>query len=168
MKKLIAILSLVILLCACVILQQKTPQPFKATKVLVFKEARTLQLLAHDTVKYECSISLGHNPVGAKQQQGDRKTPEGHYFLDYRNEKTLYYKAIHISYPNQTDRENARKASVSPGGDVMIHGIKKGWGWIGRLHLILDWTLGCIAVTNHDMDVIWNATKNGAPIEIRK
>jgi murein L,D-transpeptidase YafK len=138
-----------------------------ADKVMVFKERRKLQLLDRNKVVFECGISLGENPEGHKEQEGDERTPEGFYTLDWRK-TSLFHKAIHISYPNNKDVAKARLKKVSPGGSVMIHGLKKDWGWIRKLHLTDDWTNGCIAVTNQEMDIIWKHVKNGTPIEIRK
>ncbi|HTZ82952.1 MAG TPA: L,D-transpeptidase family protein, partial [Candidatus Acidoferrales bacterium] len=95
------------------------------------------------------------------------KTPEGTYILDSRNPHSQFYKSIHISYPNAQDRAAARKKGVSAGGDVFIHGLPKGYGWIGAGHRVHDWTDGCIAVTDQEMNEIWRAVSNGTPIEIR-
>ena len=95
------------------------------------------------------------------------KTPEGVYFLDRRNERSQFYRSIHISYPNTEDRARAHKLGVSPGGDIMLHGLPIGYGWIGTGHRARDWTDGCIAVTNEEMDEIWGVFPDGTPIEIR-
>ena len=89
------------------------------------------------------------------------------YILDRRNEHSHYYRAIHVSYPNADDRARARRLGVSAGGDIMIHGLPNGYGWIGKEHRARDWTDGCIAVTNEEMDEIWKVVPNGTPIEIR-
>ncbi len=112
-------------------------------------------------------MTLGGNPVGAKTRQGDHKTPEGNYILDSRNLHSQYYRSIHISYPNTHDRAAARQSGVSPGGDVFIHGLPNGYGWVGPSHRLKDWTDGCIALTNAEMDEVWQAVPNGTPIEIR-
>jgi murein L,D-transpeptidase YafK len=137
-----------------------------ADKVVVHKSKRQLQLLRAGKVLRTYRIALGDNPVGHKRQEGDEKTPEGAYVLDWRNPNSRYYKSIHISYPNAQDREQARRRGVSPGGDIMIHGrngpivLPDGtWKW-------KDWTDGCIAVTNAEMDEIWKLVKNGTPIQI--
>ena len=142
-----------------------TPQ--KADKVIVFKAKRILQLIKNNKVIFQCKVSLGDAPIGQKEREGDEKTPEGNYTLDWRK-KSLFHKAIHVSYPNKTDIKNASKKGFSPGGFIMIHGIKNGWSWIGKLHLLDDWTNGCIAVTNSEMDIIWNQVENNTPIEIKK
>lgn len=139
----------------------------KADKVLVYKSQRVLKLLSKNNVIFECKISLGENPEGHKEQEGDEKTPEGNYILDWRK-KSLFHKAIHVSYPNKDDIVRAKSRGVSPGGLIMIHGLKKNWGWIRKLHLLDDWTNGCMAVTNQEMDIIWKYVENGTPIEIIK
>ncbi len=112
-------------------------------------------------------VALGGDPVGPKARQGDHKTPEGAYVLDARNPHSQFYKSIHISYPGEHDRAIARRDRVSPGGDVFIHGLPNGYGAIGAAHRLRDWTDGCIAVTNEEIDEIWKAVPDGTPIEIR-
>jgi murein L,D-transpeptidase YafK len=113
------------------------------------------------------SIAIGRSPVGAKTRSGDHKTPEGNYVIDAKKSNSRFHRALHLSYPSQTDRERAQAAGVDPGGDVEIHGIENGLGWIGSLHRKLDWTDGCIAVTDGEMDEIWIRVTVGTPIEIR-
>jgi murein L,D-transpeptidase YafK len=112
-------------------------------------------------------VVFGSNPKGHKQQQGDERTPEGEYVLDYKNTNSSYYKSIHISYPNDQDRENAKKLGVSPGGDIMIHGQPNRWGKFSLVTQLFNWTNGCIALSNSDMDAVWNAVDPGTPIQIR-
>ena len=138
-----------------------------ADRVLVLKKERILHLLSHGRVTKSYKIALGGNPVGPKGQQGDHKTPEGMYLLNFRNEHSRFYKSIHISYPNPQDRAAARKRGVSPGGDVFVHGLPNGYGFLGSSHRLKDWTDGCIAVTDEEMDEIWKAVADGTPIEIR-
>jgi murein L,D-transpeptidase YafK len=139
----------------------------KADSVLVIKSERKLVLLRHGDVIREFSISLGSRPVGHKWEEGDQRTPEGYYVLDWRNSTSRFYRSIHVSYPDYTDRSYARMAGVDPGGNIMIHGLPNGsaWAswWVGRW----DWTDGCIAVTNEAMDEIWDSVEEGTPIEIR-
>jgi murein L,D-transpeptidase YafK len=141
----------------------------RVDRVLVFKARRELQLCEGDSVLNRYPIALGRNAGGHKQREGDSRTPEGHYVLDWRNPNSKYYLSIHISYPNAQDERTARSAGVSPGGDIFIHGYPKGmsaalWGrywFLGR-----DWTDGCIAVPNAAMDEIWARVRDGTPIEI--
>ncbi len=128
---------------------------------------RTLELLNQGNVIKTYKISLGSEPVGPKARQGDHKTPEGAYVLDFRNVHSRFYKSIHISYPNEHDRARARQNGVQPGGDVFVHGLPNGFGAIGSAHRLKDWTDGCIAVTDKEMDEIWKAVSDGTQIEIK-
>ena len=135
-------------------------------KVFVDKSARTLQLLSDNKVIKTYHIALGGNPVSHKQQQGDKRTPTGPYILDYKNEKSKFYRSIHVSYPNAADKARAKSRGVSPGGDIMIHGQKNGFGHLAAINQQRDWTDGCIAVTDNEMDEIMAAVEIGTPIEI--
>jgi murein L,D-transpeptidase YafK len=138
-----------------------------ADSVVVLKKERKLILYSQGQVLKAYVVSLGTEPVGPKTRQGDHKTPEGRYILDRRNPKSQYHLSIHISYPNPDQVEKARTHGVSPGGDVFIHGLPNGFGWLGSSQLAADWTDGCIALTNAEMDEIWRAVPDGTPIEIR-
>lgn len=138
-----------------------------ADKILVLKSARTLTLMSGDRVLRTYKVALGRSPVGPKMRQGDHKTPEGSYIIDSKKEHSRFYKALHISYPDAADRERSKKEGYDPGGDVEIHGIENGLGWIGSLHRSADWTDGCIAVTNAEMDQIWDAVAVGTTVEIK-
>jgi murein L,D-transpeptidase YafK len=138
----------------------------KADKVVVYKSKRQMQLLRAGKVLRTYRIALGDSPVGHKKQEGDEKTPEGAYVLDWRNPNSIYYKSIHISYPNPQDHEQARRRGVSPGGDIMIHGMNGPVVLPDGTRKWKDWTNGCIAVTNAEMDEIWGMVKNGTPIQI--
>ena len=126
-----------------------------------------MYLLQNHNIIKKYKIALGENPKGHKVQEGDEKTPEGNYILDYRNDKSSCYKSIHISYPNSQDKANAKKLDVSPGGFIMIHGLHPNIKYLGKLHNLYNWTDGCIAVTNEEMDEIWANVNNGTAIEIR-
>lgn len=138
-----------------------------ADRVVVLKRERTLQLWNHGKIIKTYKVALGGNPVGAKTQQGDHKTPEGVYVLDSRNAHSQYYKSLHISYPNARDRAAARAKAVPPGGDVFVHGLPNGYRAVGAAHRLRDWTDGCIAVTDEEIDEIWATVQDGTPIEIR-
>jgi murein L,D-transpeptidase YafK len=142
-------------------------KPLHADKVVVLKRERTLQLLSQGKVIKTYKVALGGGPVGPKTRQGDHKTPEGLYVLDSRKAHSQFYKALHISYPSVGDRAAAKQSGVSAGGDVFVHGLPNGYGWIGAGHRAKDWTDGCIAVTDEEVDEIWLAVANGTPIEIR-
>lgn len=136
-------------------------------RVLVHKGERRLELLQGDRVLRSYGIALGREPVGPKRREGDGRTPEGAYLLDWRNPESRYHRSIHVSYPNAADRRHARVRGVDPGGEIMIHGLPPGRGWLGAAHRRADWTEGCIAVTNDEMDEIWALVGDGTVIEIR-
>ena len=135
--------------------------------VLVDKSEKKIYLLSEGKQLKEYDVVFGENPKGHKQQEGDERTPEGRYILDYKKADSSFYKAIHISYPNEEDKARARKIGVDPGGLIMIHGQKNGFGWLSWLMQWFNWTDGCIAVTNAEMDEIWQLVEVGTPIEIR-
>jgi murein L,D-transpeptidase YafK len=138
-----------------------------ADKIVVQKSLHRMTLFrgAHELCSYP--VALGRNPVAAKTRTGDRKTPQGDYILDRKNAASGFHLAMHVSYPNAADRERAAKDGVDAGGLIMVHGIKNGLGWLGRLHRLVDWTDGCIALTNPEMDQFWVLVPVGTPIEIR-
>jgi murein L,D-transpeptidase YafK len=138
-----------------------------ANHILVLKSRRKLTLFHNSRPLKTYEISLGRNPIGPKQQAGDHRTPEGDYVIDWRNPKSNFHLSLHISYPNAQDSRRAHDQNMDPGGDIMIHGIQNGLGWIGRFHRWVDWTDGCIAVTDAEMDQVWRAVPDGTPIEIR-
>lgn len=139
----------------------------KADKVVVLKMQRRLDLVLAGQVVRSYHIALGRQPVGQKFHEGDGKTPEGSYVIDWRNPKSRFYRSLHISYPSDKDRRAALLRGISPGGDIVIHGLPNGLGEIGNAHSKWDWTEGCVAVTNDEMDEIWSMVGNGTPIEIR-
>jgi len=112
-------------------------------------------------------IALGRKPVGAKQEEGDMKTPEGIYKIDGRNAQSSFHLALHISYPSDEDNKRAATIGISAGCDVMIHGIRNGFGWIGAFHRWKNWTAGCIALTDEEIEELWRVTPDGTTIEIR-
>lgn len=138
-----------------------------ADRVIVHKKEHTMELMHAGSVIKTYKVALGRNPVGPKQREGDFRTPEGTYIIDSRNAKSSCHRSLHISYPNAADRERARKLGVSPGGNVSIHGIVNGYGYLGAAHRQHDWTYGCIAVTDEEIEEIWRLVDNGTPIEIR-
>lgn len=132
----------------------------KADRILVRKFLREMTLLRGDSVLRTYRIALGPNPVSHKEREGDGRTPEGIYRIDRRNPRSRYHLALHISYPNERDIARAAELGVAPGGDIMIHGLKDGQPREA------DWTQGCIAVTDQEMDEIWHLVDDGVPIEI--
>jgi len=139
----------------------------KADKVVLIKNKRVLLLMRQGEIFKTYKVALGKEPSGHKTKAGDRRTPEGTYMLDSRNADSKFHLAIHISYPKESDILNAHKQGVSPGGDVMIHGLPHDLGRLGKLHRLSDWTNGCIAVTNPEIEEIWRLVPDGTPIEIK-
>lgn len=138
----------------------------QADLIKVDKAARTLTLLRGAKTIKTYQISVGAVPDGHKSREGDGRTPEGRYSIDSRNSRSHFHLALHISYPNADDRRNALQRGVSPGGDIMIHGLPNGLSWLDKLHLKRGWTDGCVAVTNREMDEIWAHVATGTAIEI--
>ena len=142
--------------------------PLKADRLVVLKGERRLVLMRGDRVMKVFRVALGRYPKGAKVREGDARTPEGTYTVDYRldTNKSKFYRALHISYPNRQDRAQARKLGVSPGGQIMIHGLPTKWSAKDVGHPRLDWTQGCIALTNREIDQVWKMVDDGTTIEI--
>jgi murein L,D-transpeptidase YafK len=139
----------------------------KADSVLILKKDHVMELFSGDKIIRTYKVALGQGGLAPKDREGDARTPEGRYVIDSRNAASAYHKALHISYPNSDDRKRAAKLGVAPGGAVMIHGLPNGKGWVGATHRLYDWTLGCIAVTDQEIDEIWNLVPVGTPVEIR-
>ncbi|MBP3345408.1 MAG: L,D-transpeptidase family protein [Alphaproteobacteria bacterium] len=138
-----------------------------ADKILVQKSERKLYLLKNGEVLRSYHIGLGPNPVGHKTQEGDGKTPEGKYKINGRNPKSAYHLSLRVSYPNAEDKANAAKRGVSPGGDIMIHGLPNALSKLRAEKLLKkDWTAGCIAVSDKEIEEIWRMVPNGTEIEI--
>jgi murein L,D-transpeptidase YafK len=142
-------------------------QTQKADSILILKKEHRMELLSGGKVIRTYKVALGSGGLAAKEREGDARTPEGRYVIDSRNSTSHYHLALHISYPNAEDRNRAARMGVSPGGAVMIHGLPKGQEWVGKAHVLYDWTLGCVAVTNEEIDEIWKLVPDGTPVEIR-
>jgi murein L,D-transpeptidase YafK len=141
--------------------------PLAADKILVDKSERKLMLLNEGEVVRTYPIALGRNPEGHKQVRGDGRTPEGLYVIDRRDPDSYFHKSLHISYPNMFDVQNARKTGQQAGGSILIHGTPPGFGPFAPDEPMIDWTDGCIAVTNEALDEIWTAVPDGTIIDIR-
>lgn len=150
----------------CVYLPAQS-QGMRADKVLVLKSKRELLLMNGGRVLKTYRISLGRNPVGAKTRRGDGRTPEGRYTIDTKNGYSRFHLALHVSYPNSTDWARASSTGADPGGNIMIHGLPNGHGPRWETKQFTDWTAGCIAVSDRDIEEIWQAVTGGTPIEIR-
>jgi murein L,D-transpeptidase YafK len=148
-----------------------TATPTKATpsidKVLVVKSERRLHLISRGETLKSYRVSLGKQANGAKRREGDLRTPEGLYWIDWRKTSEKYQLSLHISYPNARDQAYAREQGVPPGGMIMIHGTPLDEEYPEWFFHTLDWTEGCIALKNDDMREIWNMVKDGTLIEIR-
>lgn len=144
------------------------PADMRADRVVIEKGAHRLTLYRGGAPLKSYRVALGRVPVGRKTREGDAKTPEGAYVIDARISDSAFHRALHVSYPNEADREAAGRANVPAGGAIMIHGMRNGLGWLGRTHRLLDWTSGCIAVTNPEIEQIWRAVPNGTLVEITR
>jgi murein L,D-transpeptidase YafK len=160
-------ICLFLLALAAALPAQQQAAPQKADSILILKKDHVLELLAGGKVIRTYKVALGQGGLKPKEREGDARTPEGHYVIDARSAESHYHKALHVSYPNAEDRKRAAKLGVSPGGAVMIHGLPNGKGFVGAAHRLYDWTLGCIAVTDEEIDEIWNLVPVGTPVEIR-
>lgn len=161
-RKRIAQLGVLLFALSCA-LAADYPQ---ADKIVIVKSARTMTLFHGDRVLKTYKVALGAVAVGAKQVEGDHKTPEGSFTIDARNPQSRFHLALHISYPGAADREHARKLGARPGGAIMIHGLPKSFAYLGALHRQTDWTDGCIAVTNAEIEEIWKLTPVGTRVQI--
>ena len=143
------------------------PRDAVPDRILVEKAARRLTLFQNGRALKNYSVALGRAPVGAKKYEGDQRTPEGIYSIDFHKADSDYHLALHISYPDQHDADRAALQGLSAGSDIMIHGLPNGRGWIGRFHRRSDWTAGCIAVTNFEIEEIYRAVPDGTRVELR-
>ena len=146
----------------------EAPLPENAVidRLVVHKSKRTMSAYSKGKLLKTYPIALGKQPVGHKHFEGDGKTPEGKYRINDRNPNSAYHKNLGVSYPNDADKAYAAAQGKSPGGLIKIHGIKNGWGSIGKKHLQRDWTNGCIAVTDEEIDELYRSVKHNAEIEI--
>lgn len=160
----IAISAALLAISASANIVSAPPEP--VDKVLIEKAAHRLTLLSRGKPVRTYQVALGR-ASGPKERKGDRRTPEGLYQIDSRKADSSFHRALHITYPNAADQARARALGVDPGGDIMIHGIRNGLGWLGSLHRKIDWTQGCIAVTDVEIEEIWSMVNDGTPVEMR-
>jgi murein L,D-transpeptidase YafK len=146
----------------------RIPQGVWIDRIVVHKSEHRLDAYSHNQLVVSYRIAIGKKESGAKQYEGDLRTPEGLYTINDRNPNSLYHKNLGISYPNAHDAAVAKELNKPPGGDIKIHGLKNGRGYIGKFHRWTDWTNGCIALTNAEVDELYEHTPLGTPIEIRK
>ncbi len=136
-------------------------------RIIIEKSKRTMTLLRQDNQVLIYRVSLGREPVGPKVMQGDNKTPEGLYFVDEKIRDSIYHRALHLSYPSLAEVERAKSLGVEPGGGIEIHGMRDAQLWMGGEHYLFDWTYGCIALTNNEIEEVWDLVSLWTPVEIR-
>jgi len=139
----------------------------RVTSIVVEKEKRLMTVYNGKRALKTYRIALGGNPLGHKQHEGDSRTPEGRYAIDARNPRSSFHLSLKISYPNRTDTRNARRKGLSPGGAIMIHGTPPGLASLNAMGFYTDWTAGCIAITNAEIEELFAAVRVGTPILIR-
>lgn len=163
--------SLLILVPALVMFGFPTHHAIAASplvdQVVVYKSRKIMQLLRGNKVVRSYRVALGRNPMGQKQRAGDCRTPEGTYIIDRHKKDSGYYKSLHLSYPNSQDLASAINRGFAPGGNIMIHGLPRGYEDLADIHFRRNWTKGCIAVNNNEMDEIWHLVTDGTPIIIK-
>jgi len=146
---------------------EKLPSTTKIDSLIVLKSERKMDVYSNGKIVKTYAISLGKQPIGAKEFQGDNKTPEGIYYINDKNPNSVCYKNLGISYPNEEDIAKSKKLGKPTGGDIKIHGILNSKGWVGKFHRWVDWTNGCVAVTNSEMEELYNLVPIGTKIEIK-
>ncbi len=139
----------------------------RVDRIVIEKALRKLTLLNGERPVRSYQVALGAKPEGHKRREGDQRTPEGTYSIDARNPNSDFFLSLRISYPNEQDLARAKSRGQDPGGQIMIHGLRNGRGWIGSSHQRNDWTDGCVAVTNSEMLEIWRMVDLGTPVEIK-
>ena len=165
--RIVIILTLAGLLIYYFFPENKLQNDIQIDSIVVYKSKREMLVYSNGELQKTYKISLGRQPIGHKKFEGDKKTPEGIYSINDKNPHSGYHKNLGISYPDKEDLEKARQLGKSAGGDIKIHGLKNGIGLIGKFHRWFDWSLGCIAVTNKEVDELYRAVKIGTPIEIK-
>lgn len=162
------ILAVLLYLIHSIFSFQKIPDKITIDRIVVYKSKHELQAWSNGQLIVTYRVAIGRNPVGDKEFEGDYKTPEGFYTINDKNPNSAWHKNLGISYPNKQDIAEAKRLGKSAGGNIKIHGLKNGSTNIGKLHCLQDWTFGCIALTNEEVDELYEHTPIGIPIEIRK
>lgn len=145
----------------------RLPGDCKVEKIVVIKSKRLMEVYSKGELVKTYRISLGGVPVGDKEFEGDKKTPEGEYIISGKNSRSAFHKNLGISYPSPDDIKAAKARKLNPGGEIKIHGIRNGFGFIGKFQRWWDWTAGCIALTDEEVDELYAAVETGTPITIR-
>lgn len=143
------------------------PLSATADSLVVEKVAHRMTLYLGNGASKTYRVALGRGGLADKEREGDLRVPEGHYSIDSRLEQSAFHLALHVSYPDSSDRARATRSGVAPGHSIMVHGIRSGLGWLGRFHRYSDWTAGCVAVTNSEIEELWRVVPNGTPITLR-
>ena len=168
-RKALPILLLLALVTFAALISRPHPTPPLPTadSILIVKHTHTLTLFRDGQPIKQYRVALGRGGLGPKDHAGDNKVPEGTYRIVSRNPHSAFYRSLHVGYPTPQQITAAESRGIDPGGDIMIHGIRNGLGWLGPAHRLVDWTKGCIAVTDPEMDQIWSSVPDGTTIEIR-
>jgi len=146
--------------------RKKLPEHTVIDSMVLVKSERKLIAYFHGAILNTYNVALGHDPIGHKKREGDGKTPEGTYHISDKTATSRFHKNLGISYPGETDVARAKALGVSPGGDIKIHGLQNGLGFIGRLQTLSDWTSGCVAVTDEEIDELYECVSVGTPVTI--
>jgi murein L,D-transpeptidase YafK len=163
----VALLGLVAVLGVANVSRRPLSTGVTADRVVIEKAARRLTIWRGDQSLKTYRVALGRQPIGDKVRQGDNRTPEGVFVIDRRNPNSSFHRALHVSYPDPAHSARAKQLGVDPGGDIMIHGIRNGLGWIGSFQRLTDWTAGCVALTNPEIEELWRVVPDGTSVEIR-
>ena len=169
MKKLTLVILTLLILTGTIYYffpEKKLPIDKKIDKLVVVKGTRTMKAYSNGQIIKTYKISLGGDPIGDKEFEGDKRTPEGQYRINDKNPTSGFHKNLGISYPNKRDIEEADKKKLKPGGEIKIHGIRNGLGFIGKFQRMFDWTAGCIALTDEEVDELYYSVEIGTPIII--
>ncbi len=134
--------------------------------ICIDKSSRSLMAYQDNILLKTYTVSLGGNPIGHKVQKDDKRTPEGQYRIKNKTTQTNFHKTLILSYPNEKDKREAKKKGVDPGSGIEIHGLAKRWVRFGKLHRLSDWTQGCIALTNEEVDELYEHIQTGCPVLI--
>jgi len=146
--------------------EDKLPDDAQIDNIVVYKSKRQMLVYSNGQLLKTYKVSLGRQPIGAKEFEGDKKTPEGVYFINDKNPNSRYHKTLGVSYPDKNNIEKAKRLGKPAGGDIKIHGPRNKMSFFGKFHRWFDWTLGCVAVTNEEIDELYRAIKIGTCIEI--
>ena len=152
--------------CACSNSSANLPPNCQIDKIVVLKSQRKMMVYQNNQLLKTYTIALGLQPVGKKHFEGDYKTPEGNYYIESKNQHSAYHRNLGVSYPNAQDQSYAKAKNKRAGGEIKIHGLGKKQQQFGKLHFLVDWTHGCIAVDNQEIEELYKHVAIGTPIDI--